>query len=104
MFSKKATKIDKIFTVDLTVTTYCQIDGEVFPFFGGLLRKKWTLKTCMQYTHVFQFGHCATDFQSCYDFEVLFGEELTTRVTFSSFTCSHLHVFNQRVVKSTGVC
>ena len=30
MFSKKATKIDKIFTVDLTVTTYCQIDSEDF--------------------------------------------------------------------------
>ena len=33
LFSKKATKIDKIFTVDLTVTTYCQI-------VGGLLRKR----------------------------------------------------------------
>ena len=30
MFSKKATKIDEIFTVDLTVTTHCQIDGEDF--------------------------------------------------------------------------
>ena len=30
MFSKKATKIDEIFTVNLTVTTYCQIDGEYF--------------------------------------------------------------------------
>ena len=29
-FSQKATKIDKIFTVDLTVTTYCQIVGEDF--------------------------------------------------------------------------
>ena len=28
IFSKKATKIEEIFTVDLTVTTYCQIDGE----------------------------------------------------------------------------
>ena len=28
MFSKKATKIDEIFTVELTVTTYCQIDSE----------------------------------------------------------------------------
>ena len=28
MFSKNATKIDKIFTVNLTVTTYCQTDGE----------------------------------------------------------------------------
>ena len=39
MFSKKAAKIEKIFTVDLTVTTYCQIDGEDFVNFCGLLRK-----------------------------------------------------------------
>ena len=30
IFSKKATKIDKIFTIDLTFTTYRQIDGEDF--------------------------------------------------------------------------
>ena len=30
MFSKEATKIDKIFTVGLTVTIYCQIVGEDF--------------------------------------------------------------------------
>ena len=29
-FSKKATKIDKIFTVDLTLCSKCQIDGEDF--------------------------------------------------------------------------
>ena len=29
-FSEKATKIDKIFTVDLMVDTYCQIDREDF--------------------------------------------------------------------------
>ena len=40
MFSKKATKINEIFTVDLTVTTYCQIDGEDFVNFCGLLRKR----------------------------------------------------------------
>ena len=40
MFSKKATKIEKIFTVDLTVTTYCQIDAEDFVNFCGLLRKR----------------------------------------------------------------
>ena len=40
IFSKKATKIDEIFTVDLTVTTYCQIDGEDFLNFCGLLRKR----------------------------------------------------------------
>ena len=28
MFSKKATKFEEIFTVDLTLTTYCQIEGE----------------------------------------------------------------------------
>ena len=40
MFSKKATKIDEIFTVDLTVTTYFQIDGEDFVNVCGLLRKR----------------------------------------------------------------
>ena len=40
MFSKKATKNDEIFTVDLMVTTYCQIDGEDFVYFCGLLRKR----------------------------------------------------------------
>ena len=40
MFSKKATKIDKILTVDLTATTYCKIDGEDFVNLCGLLRKR----------------------------------------------------------------
>ena len=39
VFSKKATKIDEIFTMDLTLTTYCQINGEDFVNFCGLLRK-----------------------------------------------------------------
>ena len=39
MFFKKATKIDEIFTIDFTVTTYRQIDGEDFFNFCGLLRK-----------------------------------------------------------------
>ena len=30
VFSKKATKIDEIFTVDLTLCSKCQIDGEYF--------------------------------------------------------------------------
>ena len=33
----KATKMDEIFTVDLTVTAYCQIDGKDFVNFFGLL-------------------------------------------------------------------
>ena len=39
MFSKKATKIDEIFTVDLTLFSKRQIDGEDFVNFRGLLRK-----------------------------------------------------------------
>ena len=39
MFSRKATKIDKIFTVDLTLCSKRQIDGEDFVNFHGLLRK-----------------------------------------------------------------
>ena len=39
MFSKKATKIEEIFTIDLTLSSECQIDGEDFVIFCGLLRK-----------------------------------------------------------------
>ena len=39
MFSKKATKIEKIFTVYLTSCSKCQIDGEDLVNFWGLLRK-----------------------------------------------------------------
>ena len=39
MFSKKATKIDEIFTVALTLCSKCQIDGEDFVNFRGFLRK-----------------------------------------------------------------
>ena len=39
MFSKRATKIDEILTAVLTLTTYCQIDGEDFVNCCGLLRK-----------------------------------------------------------------
>ena len=39
MFSKKATKIDELFTVDLTLCSKCQIDSEDFVNFCGLLRK-----------------------------------------------------------------
>ena len=39
MFSKKATKIDEIFSVDLTLCSKSQIDGEDFVNICGLLRK-----------------------------------------------------------------
>ena len=38
-FSKKATKIDEIFTVDLTWCSKCQIYGEDFFNIRSLLRK-----------------------------------------------------------------
>ena len=40
VFLKKATKIDEIFTVDLTLCSKCQIDGKVFVNFCGLLKKR----------------------------------------------------------------
>ena len=39
MFSKKATKIDEIFSVNLTLCSKCQIDGEDFVNFCDLIRK-----------------------------------------------------------------
>ena len=39
MFSKKATKIDEIFTTDLTISGICQVDDKDFFNFCGLLRK-----------------------------------------------------------------
>ena len=39
MFSKKATKIDQIFIVDMTFTKKCQINSEDFFNFCDLLRK-----------------------------------------------------------------
>ena len=39
MLSKKATKIEEIFIVDLTLCSKRQIDSEDFVYFRGLLRK-----------------------------------------------------------------
>ena len=39
MFSKKATKIEDVVTVNLTLCSKCQIAGEDFVSFCGLLRK-----------------------------------------------------------------
>ena len=36
---KKATKIDEIFNVDLTLCSMCQINGKDFLNFCGILRK-----------------------------------------------------------------
>ena len=47
MFSKKATQVYKIFTVYLIFTTWCQIIGEDFINFCGLLRKNFTQQNLM---------------------------------------------------------
>ena len=39
MFSKKATKNDEIFTVNLTLCSKCQIHGKDFVNYHGLFRK-----------------------------------------------------------------
>ena len=39
MFSKKATKIDEIYNINLTLCSKCQIDSEDFVNFCGLLKK-----------------------------------------------------------------
>ena len=55
MFSKKATKIDEIFTVDLTLCSKCQIDSEYFFIFCGLLRKH-ELKDFLLFKFLFTFA------------------------------------------------
>ena len=47
MFSKKATKFDKIFTVNLTLSSKCQIDGEDFVNFVAFL-ENMNFNICMQ--------------------------------------------------------
>ena len=45
MFSNKTTKIDEIFTINLTLCSRCQLDAEDFINFCGLLKKhKFTKK------------------------------------------------------------
>ena len=59
MFSKKAAKIDEIFTVELTLCSKCQIDGEDFVNFCGLLRKHELYgKKCKPYSEIaVESGH-----------------------------------------------
>ena len=45
MFFKKATKIDEIFTVDLTLCSKLQIDGEDFVTFRAFLERHEILKS-----------------------------------------------------------
>ena len=48
MFSKKTTKIDEIFTLNLTFTTYCQIVAEDFVNFCGFLKKRELYVLCVK--------------------------------------------------------
>ena len=51
MFSKKAKKIEEILTVYLTLYNKCQIDGEDFVNFCGLLRKHKVYATTLIIIH-----------------------------------------------------
>ena len=62
VFSKKATKFDKIFTVDLTLTTNCQIDGEDFLNFCGLLRKHELQTSTFKPLYFLKWGPIFDDF------------------------------------------
>ena len=53
MFSKKATKTEEIFTVILTLCVKCQIYGEDFVNFCGLLRKHEFYPKKQQKRHLF---------------------------------------------------
>ena len=59
MFSKKATQTDKIFTVDLTLTTNGQINGEDFVNFCGFLRK-YELYLCLLFSADIRTHMCLT--------------------------------------------
>ena len=45
-FSKKATKIDEILTINLTLYNKCQMDGKDFVNLCGLLRKHEPYQVC----------------------------------------------------------
>ena len=64
MFYKKARKIEEIFTVDLTVYNECQIDGEDFFKFCGLLRKhELYLKVDMRQRKILEkLCHCKLEY------------------------------------------
>ena len=51
MFSKKATKIDKIFTGDLTFCSKCQTYGDDFVNFCGVLRKQELYNRYLFFSH-----------------------------------------------------
>ena len=64
MFSKKAKIFDKIFTVDLTLWSKCQINGEDIVNFCGLLRKRELYLVVAHYMVGWiknQFETCALD-------------------------------------------
>ena len=64
VFSKKATKIEEIFTVDLTVCSKRQIAGEDFFKFCGLLRKhELYLKVDMRQRKILEkLCHCKLEY------------------------------------------
>jgi hypothetical protein len=63
MFSKKATDIDEIFTVDLTLCSRCQIDSEGFVEFCGLENTNFTNQKSVL-LHWFSYCICRLLYES----------------------------------------
>ena len=81
--SKKATQIDKIFTVYLTFTTWCQIIGEDFITLCGLLRKNELYPTSFnEWSLLFFSGRrvfCTQTMKNCCSLEFIHGVFLKKR-------------------------
>ena len=65
MFSKKAVKFEEIFTVDLTVCSNCQMDGEDFVIFFAFLENMNF--TWLRHRIVFTLGIFSFAVQLCTD-------------------------------------
>ena len=83
MFSKKATQIDKIFTVYLTFTKWCQIIGEDFINLCGLLRKNELYSTGFNEWFLLFFSgrrvFCTQAMKNCCSLEFIHGVFLKKR-------------------------
>ena len=64
MFSKKATKIDKIFPVDLTLCSKCQTNSEDFVNFCDLLKKHEFSRTALEADSI-PWGKLADSLRHC---------------------------------------
>ena len=110
IFSEKATKSYKIFTVDLTLCSKCQIDGEDFFNFCGFLRKD-ELYTCVQMFPFFSGSKISLAKQSNTNWifshfvsiDFYSKDEFTAKHVQRSFKANDLKTYCKTVHKSSNV-